>query len=145
MKHYFYIIHDFFKDYDSLTKRYNFDYLNLVESAMKDRNWLLLEKANDVNDYIEKKREHYLLDNRQDVREMRFTGEIKVITEEGYDRILFDDNEILERMSQKSKDLLTEFGFNFNGWHRPFYVECEPSQLMDALILKLNFEPIILE
>jgi hypothetical protein len=142
---YFYILHDCEK-YSSITnKEEDFDYLSSVKKAIESASGKSLILANDIREHIAKRREEYELDNGIDVRDLQFTGEIKEITKESYEIILADDVRILEKMSDKSKKLLVEFGFDLDGWHRPFKIEAKnKSYLKMALKRKFNYLPTII-
>ena len=61
------------------------------------------------------------MDNGIDVRYIKYYG-FKEITKENYELILLDDERIMSKMSEKSKKLLTNFGFDLDGWHKPFKI-----------------------
>lgn len=137
---YFYVLHD-----SKVNNKYNFDYLETVKRAFLIKSTRLLTLANNVKDLREKMDEKYLLDNGIDVRELYFTGEIKEISKESYDMIVEDDKRILANMSEKSKNLLLQFGFDLDGWHRPFMIEAKnKSYLKTALKRKFGELPTII-
>ena len=55
------------------------------------------------------------------------------------------DEKIMSKMSDKSKKLLTEFGFKLDGWHRPFKIEAKNKiYLKTALKRKFGVAPKII-
>jgi hypothetical protein len=142
---YFYIIHGCKAVIDKRSATHDFNYLETVGTALKNKSAFTLQLANDVQDIISERRDRYSLGNGIDVRELYFTGEIKQISEEGYNEILEDDERIMANMSDKEKDLLTKFGFDLEGWHRPFKIEAKNKiYLKRALVRKLGYSPIVL-
>lgn len=140
---YFYILHDCNKNHSS--DDYEFDYLKTVRNAMEMKNGFFLQLANDVKEMVECRTEKFLLGNGIDVRNLQFTGEIKEISEESYNLIVEDDKRIMANMSDKTKKLLLGFGFDLDGWHRPFKVEAKNKiYLKSVLKRKLGYSPKII-
>ena len=138
-KHYFYIIHS------SKPPKDEINYLKNVEKALINNNSILLEVINYAKEDQNKINKSYMLDNGIDVRYLYFTRKIKKIDEKLYERILKDDENIIKNMSNKSKKLLKDFGFNANGWHLPFIILSEnKNDLESSLINKFGFLPEII-
>lgn len=138
---YFYILHDC----DKNIHKKKFDYLSNVQKGIELGSSKILELANNIKDYNTKIRKEYELDNGIDVRDLQFTGEIKEITKESYERIKLDDVRIITEMSDKSKKLLIKFGFDLDGWHRPFKILAKNKYyLKSGLKRKFGFLPKII-
>jgi hypothetical protein len=138
---YFYILHDCNKN----NKSAEFDYLANVKKAIASGSTKSLTLANEIQEHVRRRREEYELDNGIDVRDLQFTGEIKEITKESYELIKADDVRIIAKMSDKSKKLLIQFGFELDGWHRPFKIEAKnKNYLKSALKRKFGFSPKVL-
>ena len=138
---YFYVLHDCNKN----IKVEDFDYLEAVRKAIEIKDGYTFELANDIKNSIDRERELFELDNGIDVRFLQFTGEIKEIDEKSYEEICKLDEKIMSKMSDKSKKLLTEFGFKLDGWHRPFKIEAKNKiYLKTALKRKFGVAPKII-
>ena len=129
---YFYVLNDCSvpvkDDYGEL------EYIRDVKHALKNKNPLLLDKANICADISRNRRELFEIGNGIDVRSFRYTGEVKQTSEIQYEFIVQDDIRISQSFSEKTKRLLTEYGFKTDGWHWPFKIEASSEEEIYSLI-----------
>lgn len=132
--YYFYTLHGEFAPKDK------YDYTALVRESIETKNGLLLRATNNYFDSKRNIREQFQLDNGIDVRYLKYYG-FKEITKESYDKIVLDDERIMSRKSEKSKTLLTNYGFDLKGWHKPFKIHFATDSNIDKW-LKLRADKI---
>lgn len=131
---YFYTLHGEFAPQDK------YDYLELVRESINKRDGILLRAANNYFDSKRTTREMFELDNGIDVRHMKYYG-FKEVKKENYDWIVLDDERIMSQKSEKNNKLLSKFGFDLDGWHKPFKIPFATEDNIKKL-LKLRSDKI---